>query len=423
MDATSYDIYTLDNVDAEKKLWNNCIFVFDTSALLDFYLLTNDGLTSLGEAFNHMGERLWLPEHVQYEFLKNRSSAIEGVLNLYEPLVKDYSVIINKIVSLKHKVNKILMHPFISKDSLNDINSTIDTINKNTTSLTKIFKEQKREKIKLIKGYQTNDPIMNLIKTYFQVGEYYNFEKILSIAAEGKLRYELRIPPGFEDYNNDKKEGTQKLGDLIIWKQILGVAKLQDSNVVLITNDIKKGDWCVLDKNKSINNPLHDLIREMYDNNGKRIWMYNLKQFINGIDDLLGIKVPSDLKFQVNQIISNKTKSIKVEFECECCDTVNEQSILEDELEYELVERHPRKLGDDCRYESEAYFYCSKCNKEIKALFNIWEYPQGSHSCSDIELDGAGLRSQDPFTRPYNEEDEILYDLYIDQMIDECRGK
>jgi predicted nucleic acid-binding protein len=60
-------------------------------------------------------------------------------------------------------------------------------------------------------------------------------------AAEGASRFEHRLPPGFRD---DAK-GENRLGDLIIWMEILAKAKesaRQYKQVLFITND-EKSDW------------------------------------------------------------------------------------------------------------------------------------------------------------------------------------
>ncbi|MDH6251038.1 hypothetical protein M2347_000765 [Chryseobacterium sp. H1D6B] len=59
------------------------------------------------------------------------------------------------------------------------------------------------------------------------------------ISANGQVRYDHKLPPGFED---DKKE-LNLFGDLIIWLEILEFCKISNTKkAILITNDNKK-DW------------------------------------------------------------------------------------------------------------------------------------------------------------------------------------
>lgn len=74
------------------------------------------------------------------------------------------------------------------------------------------------------------------------------------IDLEGDLRIQHRIPPGFGDARlaeaeagGDLQQKGKKLnryGDQIIWKEILdAAASMNIEDLVLITRDIKKGDW------------------------------------------------------------------------------------------------------------------------------------------------------------------------------------
>ena len=46
LNRQSIEIYTLSD-DREKRLWQDCIFVFDTSALLEFYLYSDQARESI----------------------------------------------------------------------------------------------------------------------------------------------------------------------------------------------------------------------------------------------------------------------------------------------------------------------------------------------------------------------------------------
>lgn len=65
------------NDEKETYLWNNAIFVFDSSSLLDLYFVPKNSREKIyEEIFKKLENRLWLPFHVQYEYLKNREKII-----------------------------------------------------------------------------------------------------------------------------------------------------------------------------------------------------------------------------------------------------------------------------------------------------------------------------------------------------------
>jgi len=59
-------------IDKEKEsiLWDNAIIVFDSSALLDLYFLPKPERLKVNiEIFKKLKDRLWIPSHVQFEYL------------------------------------------------------------------------------------------------------------------------------------------------------------------------------------------------------------------------------------------------------------------------------------------------------------------------------------------------------------------
>ena len=62
--------------DAEKlDLWNHATLVFDTNVLLNLYRYSDKTRKSLLAALNKLQARLWMPNHVAREFMKNRKNA------------------------------------------------------------------------------------------------------------------------------------------------------------------------------------------------------------------------------------------------------------------------------------------------------------------------------------------------------------
>ena len=75
--------------DEKLDLWNHATFVFDTNVLLNLYRYSDKTRKSLLTALNKLQERLWMPNHVAREFMKNRKNAIWGAIHQYEDLQHD----------------------------------------------------------------------------------------------------------------------------------------------------------------------------------------------------------------------------------------------------------------------------------------------------------------------------------------------
>ncbi len=79
--------------------------------------------------------------------------------------------------------------------------------------------------------------------------------------ADGKIRYENKIPPGFKDaekaskgedsyYYFDGLRFERQYGDLILWKQLLLKASDENvDNIIFITDDSKEDWWYKINSN------------------------------------------------------------------------------------------------------------------------------------------------------------------------------
>lgn len=316
MNRKSFDIYRLTD-EREKLLWNDCVFIFDSSALLEFYNFPEETRKSIfEEIFEAQKNKLWIPSHVQFEFLKNREKVIRQPIDLnYSPLVDNFlkpitdtnKTIENKLKQLKEITLKNDTHPYIESKSIIEFEEKIIKYKELINDFDKIYKEQIEQRKKEIIELQSNDTVLEQFEKYLKVGRDFNFNEIIEISIEGKHRYEFKIPPGYEDLK-DKKIGTQIFGDLIIWKQILEYAKEVKKNVVFICNDLKE-DWCIKDNknNDRVKNPRFELIKEFYDHTGKEFWMYSPSQFLYTAKEILKADIKDESINEIREFNSAKS--------------------------------------------------------------------------------------------------------------------
>jgi hypothetical protein len=297
------------NEDLEKKLFEDSLIFFDTSALLDFYYFSDDSKTEIYQKlFEPLKGRLWITSQTEYEFLKNREKVLSKPIEIYNALTNkiknqndsghldEISNLINLILTkvkselsgqlktLKEKTSKKDKHPFLENFSFENIEKETEKLqnyveNYQTSYLS--FKseiqniiENQKEKLNQI---LTKDTILEAFQKYFQSTDPLNFNAILEIVAEGKLRYQNEIPPGYLDEEN--KIGFQKFGYLILWKEILAKSKISGKNIILVINDLKEDWWFYNDKSKPTA-PRHELIKEIFDSTKNSFWMYDINSFL-----------------------------------------------------------------------------------------------------------------------------------------------
>jgi hypothetical protein len=246
-----------------KVLWQDCLFVFDTNALLNMYRYSRKTVDAYLEVLTELKSKkqLWIPYQVGFEFHENRI----GVISEHE---KSYDEILSILEKAKNEINnKYRDHPFL------DLPKIQEGINKGLSGVEVIIKETKNEHPKWLE----KDDVLEKISTLFEgnVGRNFDEKRLDEIKREGKERYENKIPPGFRD---SKKSEEKKYGDLILWLQIIEKAKESKKSVILISGDVKN-DWWLIEDGKRIM-PLPQLKKEILDKADVDFHIYTADTFL-----------------------------------------------------------------------------------------------------------------------------------------------
>jgi len=322
----------------EKELFNNSIIIFDTSSLLDFYFFTDENINELEEKFfKAVRERLYLTYQSHFEFLKNKDKVKMKPIDSYNSLLKrsknkddsghieEIENVVKQIASnigdeikghlktFEQKVSKNNKHPHLKSVDFNKFNKQLDKFKNQFNIFETNFEDFKQSIIKEIENQKTKfknheiDKVIPLIENYFNVTEEYSVNKIFELIKEGEFRYQNQIPPGYMD--KDGKSGFQKYGDLIIWDEILNLAKGNNSNVILVINDVKE-DWWYLDENKKHISPRYELIKEFKDNSNKEFWMYDISTFLFKANNYIATSIDSETIEEIRYLTEENTLEI-----------------------------------------------------------------------------------------------------------------
>lgn len=127
---------------------------------------------------------------------------------------------------------------------------------------------------------QKKDEIYEKLNNIFEekIGAEFEKDKLEKIYQEGAIRYQKKIPPGFEDEKN--KNGVNKFGDLIMWEQIKIKAKESQRNLILVTDERKKDWWWKLRDGKVIG-PRYELVNEIWGFAEIDFLMYSSDRFLS----------------------------------------------------------------------------------------------------------------------------------------------
>jgi hypothetical protein len=282
-------------------LWENCIFIFDSSVLLALYEVPKKSATSFIKILKSpkFNSRLWIPYQVGLEYQRNRLKTIINHEIRYDVsgITGNLTTKINKI---KSKIDSIslLQDKYLDKSEI-------------IKCLTNITKEVEKTQI-LLNKYNPDylndeDDIRKELDKLFRgkrVGEKIPKEEWLT---EAKERREDGIPPGTED----KKRSNKKYGDYIIWKEIIQHAKTKELPVILVNNDVK-GDWW-LRKQDELLGPHPVLVEEFIRETNESFYMYTLNNFLKeGRKRKMATVPPETIKDFENVVI--KPQSIESHF-------------------------------------------------------------------------------------------------------------
>lgn len=328
----------------EKLLFENAVIFFDTSSLLDFYYFTTENISEIADKiFIPLKDRLWMTQQTEYEFLKNKDKVqlkpieayssllqkiksnndsghieeIDNVIKLIKTKVSDE--IRGHVKTLQEKVSKSNKHPYLNgidfstfNKSVHDLEKDIDTFNISFNDFKEnLFTEIETQKEKIISNSK-NDMVLEKFDTYFNVTEGFSYDKIIEIVKEGVFRYQNEIPPGYLD--KEEKIGFQIYGDLILWKQLLLKGKELNKDIILVINDLKEDWWRLDDKKKNIS-PRHELIKEYYDFCGKKIWMYEISNFLYKSNEYISTSVDQSTIDEIKNITEEiQGSSLDIDF-------------------------------------------------------------------------------------------------------------
>ncbi|WP_217562647.1 PIN domain-containing protein [Paenibacillus sp. GbtcB18] len=273
-----------DSFDNYKKfIESDPIFVFDTNVYLQPYRFTPHARDQILKALKDKTDSTFIPHQIYEEFLRHCDKERDSGFGKYINIRRD----INSLVeNTKNTTDGIFVkalefkYPLVGKlkSDLADIIANMKAVYEQYEKDIKPEIDKDKESLRKdeTKGY------IEQLASEGKVGAVFTQAELLNIYAEGKLRYEHLLPPGFEDSVKDRDDPTRrkKFGDLILWKQVLLHAKSTGRDVIFITRDVK-GDWWELEgKDEVPVESRRELIKEFKEITEKDFMMVTLNNFI-----------------------------------------------------------------------------------------------------------------------------------------------
>ena len=286
------------------KLSNTIPLFLDTNVLLGMYKMSINERDVLLTFLEKNRLRVHLPAQVEIEFLRHRVAHIKAFKSKVENLISDYAGIKTEVLSWREKTSKRLREFSSSKM----ISGDLKQLTADFEQLCELFDDCKptvgkedrlREAAENVESklqtaisatygeldLEYSDPVLKVVahanvlekmdkseleflrQKYAELQAEYEKEK----GGEKKYAY---VFPGCGDIPKEKKD-FDPCGDFYIYHEIISFMQREDTDVVLLTNDLTKEDWVKQDEN-----PFLHYIVNAYQLTGHALYIVNANRYL-----------------------------------------------------------------------------------------------------------------------------------------------
>ena len=299
-------IFTKSKAVDKKTVWQECLFVFDTNALLNLYRFDPDARDDFFSILERHKSRIWIPHHIGIEFFRN-ADVVANEINeqeikynsAFEQMQTTALQTLNKTRTDDHRYNLL----------------DLDTFKDDLAKLIEKYKELIKKKKSECSEKQVKSNIKDKLLRLFDgsIGLPPESQKTIDrIYAEATKRFANKIPPGYEDLEKAQEPDNTYIvdgiyyqrcfGDYLIWSQTLKHVKKSEIPYFTFITDDAKSDWWEKPKNKK-SGPRKLLIEEAQHLGGVQVFqMCSSEQFLKNIKEYLGTSVKPDTLKQAKDL-------------------------------------------------------------------------------------------------------------------------
>lgn len=257
--------YFKPSVEQVDAIWKTGLVVFDANALLNLYRYTETTRADLMSAIRTFGDRVRIPYQVAYEFFQNRVTVISEQRKAYRDVLDAVDAAKKKILEAiaKHDRRHGLLDPGALKERLSVcLQPLIDEV----SAL------QEKHPDFLNSDDFVLDELSNLVEGHVLKAR--SADDLTKDRKWAQARIEAGTPPGFKD--KGKPDGG--VGDALIWREIIELAKAENRPIIFVSDD-QKEDWVLEVDGKKLG-ALPALRQELFKEAGQDFQLYNVQRFL-----------------------------------------------------------------------------------------------------------------------------------------------
>ena len=253
------------------EIWEKCIFSFDANFLLDFYRSTPELQKTLFRILEIVNDRSWLTYQAALEYYRNRETVIRESSDSYD---KVSGLVKESAKNIENGLKQYQKHTAIEVEKITEI------VKKATAEAERLLQDLKSKHPDHTKKDEIEEKLSKLFDG--KVGTPYSQDVLQTVFQKAAQRFIDRIPPGYKD--EQQKEGQRRFGDVVLWFQLLDIAKERKKPVIFVTADSKE-DWWTKE-----GRPRPELIHEMFLDAKVTFHMYKPAQFVTYAGKFLDLK-------------------------------------------------------------------------------------------------------------------------------------
>lgn len=305
--------YFFDHGDYETA-WNEGILTVDANVILDLYRYNQSTREALLSALESFKGRLWISNQTANEFIKNRRVVITETRNDFDKAKKPLDDLEKALSAAVDAIRACRVIPRELSDSLDGkvreaCQSLRDGIDSERTKAP---------------DYDQDDEIVLRLEVALEDGIGKQPDNLEELIKEAERRKNEKIPPGYMD---EGKDGTGFAGDFLMWKEILSHGKESDRSMILVTSETKE-DWWEKKSGRTLN-PRLELLREAYQETGKKILIYHTDQFLKLHQERTGGKSDETVLEEIREYSLAREPAVSVKQEVDNSDnTTNAGRLL-----------------------------------------------------------------------------------------------
>ncbi|MCC8061911.1 MAG: PIN domain-containing protein [Rikenellaceae bacterium] len=291
MKKVFFEYYPIDKETVD-SVWDKGVFCYDANVLLNLFRYSEQTRDKVIESMEYFRERTVLPYQACYEYLRNRREVETDMLNSYDAIGKFVEGQVNALKS--GEIARYRKHCALDmeKDIIKPLEAAVKKIIEK-------LEDKKSKHSEYLNGEATHNRITELFDGC--ISERFTGEELKKIYAEGKGRYERKVPPGFADYEHKKHEDENRLYvDLVIWEHLMEIGKKRNADVLFVTDDRKKDWWDIYQGQTK--GPRPELYREFHDRTGRHILIYSVEDFINYSKERTAITVSRSVISEIEEL-------------------------------------------------------------------------------------------------------------------------